>query len=137
MYEFCKNAYALIVFTCFEFIFADIECVAALNQSSVFYALLRFNRQRIFFDYKFSRWGGTSMELKLELLTSGILDAIINSLKKSDIDIDCIAQTTAISALEDIRECIKNDNLSDFDVIEEIVNIFEKYHIDCGCRHDF
>lgn len=77
------------------------------------------------------------MELKLELLTSGILDAIINSLKKSDIDIDCIAQTTAISALEDIRECIKNDNLSDFDVIEEIVNIFEKYHIDCGCRHDF
>ncbi|MGM9936526.1 MAG: hypothetical protein ACI38A_04205 [Candidatus Ornithomonoglobus sp.] len=77
------------------------------------------------------------MELKLELLAGGISDVIADNLKKNNIDVNCIVQTTAISVLEDIRECIKNDDLSDFEAIEEIVNIFEKYRIDCGSRHDF
>ncbi len=39
--------------------------------------------------------------------------------------------------LGEIKNIIKNENYSDFDAIEKIVRLFEKYQIDCGYRHDF
>lgn len=73
------------------------------------------------------------MDVKLELLKKGMLDFIENNLE----DFEIITNTVAINMLYEIQEIIKNKKYSDFDAIEEIVCIFERYHIDFGCRHDF
>ena len=52
-------------------------------------------------------------------------------------DMSKIADTTAIIILDEIKNVICNDELSDFDTVEEIVCILEKNNIDCGGRHDF
>ena len=36
-----------------------------------------------------------------------------------------------------VQAVLKNDRLDDFEMIEEIVKIFEKYGIDTGACHDF
>ena len=77
------------------------------------------------------------MHLKLELLKGAIFDAITSGLTYAEIDADKIADTTAIKALSKIKEIIRDEEKEDFDVVEEIVCIFEKYHIDIGGRHDF
>ncbi|MBR4723574.1 MAG: hypothetical protein IK072_02435 [Clostridia bacterium] len=77
------------------------------------------------------------MHLKLELLKGAIFDAITSGLTYSEIDADEIADTTAIKALSEIKEIIRDEKKEDFDVVEEIVSVFEKYNIDIGGRHDF
>ena len=77
------------------------------------------------------------MHLKLELLKGAIFDAITSGLTYAEIDADKIADTTAIKALGEIKEIITDEEKEDFDIVEEIVCIFEKYHIDFGERHDF
>ncbi len=54
-----------------------------------------------------------------------------------DIDADKIADSTAITMLAEIQKIIKNDEYTDFDAIEEIVCLFEKYDISASPRHDF
>ncbi|MCH5210602.1 MAG: hypothetical protein J1F01_06510 [Oscillospiraceae bacterium] len=86
------------------------------------------------------------MKLKYELLANAVSEAIrekikmyaeFDGLNEFNIDVNEIADSTAIKALSEIQNVIQNDNNSDFDAIEEIVNIFEKYHISAGSRHDF
>ena len=77
------------------------------------------------------------MQIKLELLKGAIFDAINEKLPYMEIDVDKIADTTAIKALSEIKEIIHDKEKEDFDVVEEIVRVFEKYHIDIGGRHDF
>ncbi len=77
------------------------------------------------------------MKIKLELLKNYITDIINGQICDFEIDDDKIADTTAIKALAEIQEVIMNENLSDFDAVEKIVCIFEKYHLDFGGRHDF
>ncbi|MBE7048987.1 MAG: hypothetical protein E7393_06445 [Ruminococcaceae bacterium] len=77
------------------------------------------------------------MNIKLELLKSCISDFINNNLKDFEIDADKIADTVAINVLREIQKVIQDEECSDFDAIEEIVCIFEKYKVDAGFRHDF
>ena len=77
------------------------------------------------------------MKVKLELLRNYITDIINSKIEDFEIDASKIADTTAIQALNEIQKVIKDENYSDFDAIEEIVCIFEKYNIDEGFRHDF
>lgn len=77
------------------------------------------------------------MDIKLQLLTNSIIDIIRQSLPDIAIDADKIADTTAISALSEIQEILRNDKLSDFEIVDNIVNVFEKYHLDFGSQHDF
>lgn len=77
------------------------------------------------------------MNIKLELLKSYISDYINNNLEDFKIDASQIADTTAIQILSEIQKVIKDKSYSDFDAIEEIVCIFEKFGIDVGFRHDF
>ena len=46
-------------------------------------------------------------------------------------------ESLSIKILEEIVEILKNHELSDFDIVENIVCIMEKYEIDCGTCHDF
>lgn len=77
------------------------------------------------------------MKIKMELLKSYIFDYINNNLENFEIDASQIADTTAVQMLSEIQKVIKDEHYSDFDAIEEIVCIFEKYNIDFGFRHDF
>ncbi len=77
------------------------------------------------------------MNIKVELLKNYITDFINDRLDNFDIDASEIANSTAIRALAEIQNVIKNENYSDFEMVEEIVLIFEKYNIDTGNRHDF
>lgn len=77
------------------------------------------------------------MNIKLELISNAITELVIQKLDVINIDTDKIADTTAIKALSEIQTVIQNNNLSDFDAIENIVCIFEKYNIDAKLRHDF
>ena len=80
---------------------------------------------------------GDKMNTKLELIQNHISDFVKEILSETDFDIIKIADTTAIIALDEIKNVICNDELSDFDAVEEIVCILEKNNVDCGSRHDF
>lgn len=77
------------------------------------------------------------MNIKLELLKRHIADYIDNNLEDLEIDASKIADTTAIEMLAEIQKVIRNEDYSDFDIVEEIVCIFEKFNIDFGNCHDF
>lgn len=77
------------------------------------------------------------MNIKLELLTNAISELVVQRLDTISIDADEIADTVAITMLTEIQKIIKNDEISDFDAIEKIVILFEKYGVDAGIRHDF
>ena len=77
------------------------------------------------------------MNIKHELIQNHINDIIKIIMEDINPEISKIADTTAITILDEIKSVICNKELSDFDAIEEIVQIFEENNIDCGCRHDF
>ena len=77
------------------------------------------------------------MNIKIELLRGYLSDFINSNLEDFKIDASKIADTIAIHMLREIQKVIKDERYSDFDAIEEIVCIFEKYEIDAGFRHDF
>lgn len=85
------------------------------------------------------------MKLKYGLLTSALSDAIYETIRtyitydaldELDIDLNEIVNRAAIKALFEIQNVIRNDAMSDYDAIEEIVKIFEKYDISVTSRHN-
>ena len=80
---------------------------------------------------------GGYMEIKIELLKSFIADYINNRIDNFEIDANKIVNTAAIKILAEIQSIIKNNDYSDFEIVEEIVCVFEKYKIDFGNCHDF
>jgi len=81
--------------------------------------------------------GGRIMNIKTELLKNHIIDFIKHRIEDFNIDASEISDTSAINMLAEIQKVIMNETFSDFEVVEEIVCIFEKYNIDFGSRHDF
>ena len=77
------------------------------------------------------------MNIKIEILTRYISEFIKANIKDFDIDASQIADTTAICVLSEIQKIIKDENYSDFEAVEEIISVFEKYNIDFGFRHNF
>ncbi len=77
------------------------------------------------------------MKLKLELIAKVTADYINSRLQMLDFDVNELADTMAIKALSEIQEIVQNNELSDFDAMEQIVCVFEKYKISAGARHDF
>ena len=76
------------------------------------------------------------MNIKLELLKGTIHDIIERQLSDFDIDADKIADTTAIKALSEIQSILAS-NIDDFEIVEQIVCVFEKYKLNAGGCHDF
>ena len=77
------------------------------------------------------------MNIKLELLKGHLWEMISRKIDHMNIDADKIADTTAISALSEIQRILSDQNTSDFDAVENIISVFEKYGLDYGSRHDF
>lgn len=77
------------------------------------------------------------MNIKYELLKSGIYAGIDEKLEQIEFDADKMADSEAIKVLSEIKEVLAKDELSDFDMVEEIVKIFEKHHLSADGCHDF
>lgn len=77
------------------------------------------------------------MDIKLELLQNHIFDYIKDMFETFPVNTSKLADSAAIMALSEIKNIINNEDLSDFDAIEQIVCVPEDYNIDCGVRHDF
>ena len=77
------------------------------------------------------------MHIKLELISNDIAELVCKKIDCLNIDVNTIAQTKAITILKDIQNIIKNDELSDFEIVEAIVQLFEKNNLSCGSCHDF
>ncbi len=77
------------------------------------------------------------MKIKVDLLKAYIADYVVNRIRDFRIDENKIANTTAIKMIGEIQEIIMNEEYDDFEAIEEIVCVFERYRIDAGSRHDF
>ena len=77
------------------------------------------------------------MRIKTEILRGYVADFVCARIEDFDIDANEIANSRAINALGEIQLIIQNDKFSDFEMVEEIVNIFEKYELDFGTTHDF
>ena len=76
-------------------------------------------------------------DLKTYLIAREIGDKVYLRLKEEKFDFAEIANTNALNALYEIQQIIKNDDIDDFFIVDEIVHIFDKYNIDAGGRHDF
>ncbi len=76
------------------------------------------------------------MNIKLELLKGSIHDIIDNRLSDIVVDADEIANTAAVKALSEIQNILAND-LEDFETVEQIVCVFEKYNLNAGGCHNF
>ena len=77
------------------------------------------------------------MNIKYELIKEYLAEVANSFIQENKLMLSEIADTNAITILDEIKTVIGNDELSDFDAIEEIVCILEKYDIYCGGRHDF
>ncbi|MGM9936423.1 MAG: hypothetical protein ACI38A_03675 [Candidatus Ornithomonoglobus sp.] len=76
--------------------------------------------------------------MNTELLTSKIADLLIDKVCGLNMeDISKCVQNSEEEVINEIQEVLRNEDYSDFDAIEEIVCIFEKYGLDAGSRHDF
>lgn len=78
------------------------------------------------------------MNVKLKLFALAISEAINSHIKHLNINTDEIICSTALEALAEISLVIRNPEIeNDFDVVDEIIHILDKYNIDTGFRHDF
>ena len=78
------------------------------------------------------------MNEKIETMMAEIQSVLVNHLS----DIAANDDTIATKALKEIQDVVKRGNIvdgdmTDFEIVEEIVCIFEKYEIDAGGCHDF
>ena len=72
-----------------------------------------------------------------ELLRNIIRSEIGQAVSKLEYSITDKANSLATEILEEIVSVLREYDLSDFDIVEKIVCIMEKYEIDCGSCHDF
>ena len=78
------------------------------------------------------------MEIELELFSWAVADAVKKAIRYETIDVDLAIHTAALDAIKEIQKVLKDETIEDdFEVVEEIVCIFEKYQISAGGRHDF
>ena len=83
------------------------------------------------------------MSIKVELLKNELCDLIFEKIGEISIDANKIIDTKATMMLEEIQSVLigkgtdfNSENL-DFEIVEEIVCIFEKYGVDAGVCQDF
>lgn len=75
--------------------------------------------------------------------TIELMNAEIESIVQKHIaDIILQSDNLCAKALKEIQVVLKNGNIvdgnkSDFEIVEDIVCIFEKYHLNAGGCHDF
>ncbi len=75
------------------------------------------------------------MNLEEEIVCKIMEDAVSKVFVMNDFSIT--VQEKSVEILEKIRRVICNNKLSDFEMIEELVEILNSYGINTGSCHDF
>ena len=77
------------------------------------------------------------MDLHSELLSSCLADYIQEELTLKNFNAKKLVDTKATQILQEIQNVLEKEDLSDFQIVEEIVCIFEKNKLSAGGCHDF
>ena len=77
------------------------------------------------------------MSIESDLLKNHIADYVCLALHSYSFPEKEDFNTIALEILNEIQKVLLDDTLSDFDIVEKIVYIFEEYELDCGGCHDF
>ena len=77
------------------------------------------------------------MDLSLELLSSCLADYIQEELTLKNFNAKKLVDTKVTQILQEIQNVLAKEDLSDFQIVEEIVCIFEKNKLSAGGCHDF
>ncbi|MBQ8526552.1 MAG: hypothetical protein IJ460_07550 [Clostridia bacterium] len=77
------------------------------------------------------------MDIRIELITNEIVEIVKNYIENTAIDFDALIESRSVAILKRICDVIRNEKLSDFEMVEEIVCILEEHNISCGSCHDF
>ena len=80
---------------------------------------------------------GDEMSVWNELLYQIWVENAVRILSDSKIDYVKLIESKAIQLLTETSAVIRNEELDDFGIVEEIVIRFEKYGLDAGIQHDF
>lgn len=76
--------------------------------------------------------------LEHELLFAELGRYIVEHTPIKDFDYEKITEQRAIKILNEIQAVLhKHEELSDFDIVDAIVDIFVKYNLDIGGCHDW
>ena len=77
------------------------------------------------------------MDIRIELITNEIVEIVKNYIENTAIDFDALIESRSVAIQKRICDVIRNEKLSDFEMVEEIVCILEEHNISCGSCHDF
>ncbi len=78
------------------------------------------------------------MKIKTEILKGYIADIVCNQISDFEFDENMMLSLRATEILSEIQNILHSGNeQSDFEMIEQIISVFDKYHLDCGGCHDF
>ena len=77
------------------------------------------------------------MNIKTELIKPHLANYIISRIEDFEIDANSIVDTNATIIVGEIQKAITDENLTDFEVIETIIELFKDFGISYGSRHDF
>lgn len=76
--------------------------------------------------------------IEYELLCTEIGKKILDSMPMGDFNFEKMADQRAVKIIEEIQAVLhKHEQLTDFEIVDAIVDIFIKYHIDIGGCHDW
>ena len=83
------------------------------------------------------------MSMKTELVVNALLTMMEEQFDRYlELDETKMADTVAVQVLSEIQDVLQTksdfyDLDNDFEIVEEIVRIFEKYNLNTGACHDF
>ena len=77
------------------------------------------------------------MDVEAELLKSSFCNRLVELFKDFPYDSLDEVSATAVKMIKEIQAVLVNDEYNDYDVVEAIVEIFEKYDVDSGARNDY
>ena len=76
------------------------------------------------------------MNIKVELLKNYISDCVNQNINDFEIDANKITDSVAIKALSEIQNILITDN-SDEEIVEQIIEVLEKYNLNFGSCHNY
>lgn len=77
------------------------------------------------------------MNIEMELMANEVARVIVKFMEIAEPNFISKVNRTSIEMLREIKAIIGDEKLTDFDVVEKIVLLFENNGIDCAGRHDF
>lgn len=74
------------------------------------------------------------MDVKYQLLAHILSDMVYKKVETAFDELKEWADATAMIMLFEIWEIIDDKSLSDSDIVEKIIEVYEKYNMDCSVR---